>query len=229
MALSTAQDLIDSALRLLGVVDQDGTPTSNQRSQGLDAFNSLIDSLVIDKLANYVFADEQIVLAAAATTWGSGGTINTVRPIKILAARRVDGAYEYPLRILNMGEYRDLTDKSVTGTIRALALDPTMTSARATLYAVGGVGTVKVTSLKPWTQYGALSDALNLPPGYIRSLRHALAVELSPEYQMSPPQVCVQVGDKMRSDLANVNAQVRKIVNPMCAGGQYDINSDAYI
>jgi len=229
MALSTAQDLIDSALRLLGVVDQEGTPTTNQRNQGLDALNAIIDSLVADRLANYRVDDEQIVLAAASTTWGAAGTINTTRPVKLLAARRVDGAYEYPIRILSMSEYRDLSDKSVTGTLSGLALDPTMTSSQATLYAAGGVGTVKVTSLKPWTQYALVSTSLGLPPGYVRALRHALAVELSPEYQMPAPAVCVSVADKMRSDLANLNAQVQKIVQPMAACGQFDINSGGYL
>jgi len=229
MALSTAQDLIDSALRLLGVVDQEGSPTTNQRSQGLDALNAIIDSLVADKLANYRFDDEQITLAAASTTWGSAGTINTTRPVKLLAARRVDGSYEYPIRILSMSEYRDLMDKSVTGTISGIALDPTMTSSQATLYAVGGVGTIKVTSMKPWTQYALVSTSLGLPPGYIRALRHTLAVELSPEYQVDAPAVCVQVADKMRSDLANLNAQVHKIVQPMAACGQFDINSGDYL
>lgn len=226
MALSTAQDLVDSALRLLGVIDQEGTPTTAQRNQGLDALNAMIDSLAVDNLANYVYNDEAITLAAAATTWGTSGpgTINTTRPIRLLAARRVEGSYEYPIRILSMQEYRDRVDKGVTGTISAVAYNPGMSD--GTLYAINGVGDVKITSVKPWTQYAALNTALALPPGYVRSLRHALAVELSPEYIVEPPQVSLGIADKMRTDLGRVNAQVQKIINPFCAGAHYEITSD---
>lgn len=227
MALSTAQDLIDSALRLLGVVDQEGTPSTAQRNQGLDSLNALVDSLILNRLVNYREDDEAITLTTASTTWGSGGTINTTRPVKILSARRVSGSYEYPLRIKTIAEYRDLVDKSVTGTINGLAYDPTITSGYGTLYAIGGVGAIKVTSLKPWTQYAALNTSLGLPPGYARFLRHALAVELSPEYTVPAPQVSQGIVDHILSGLAAINHKMTMVQNAYCARSGYDINTDS--
>lgn len=228
MALSTAQDLVDSALRLLGAVDQEGSPTTAQRNQGLDALNALIDSLVLNNLANYVHTDEAITLTTASTTWGSGATINTVRPVKVLAARRVSGSYEYPIDIIRMDQYRATPDKSVTGTISAIAYDPTYaaTTAYGTLYALGGVGAIKVTSLKPWTQYASGSTSLLLPPGYTRLLRHALAVELSPEYTMPPPQTSSSIAESLMAHLRAVNATIPDTVHPLLARGGYDINTD---
>ena len=230
MALSTAQDLIDSSLRLLGVIDQEGTPTTNQRNQGLDALNALVDSFVLDRLMVYASADEAITLTTASTTWGSSYTINTVRPIKVTDARRVSGGYEYPIDVISMIEYRALQDKTVTGTIRAIAYDATYPS--GTLYAVGGVGAIKVTSLKPWTQYAALSTSLALPPGYVRAMRHALALELHPEYPSARlPQVSAAIVSQMKSDLASVNAVVYPIVNmgAITGGLTYDANTDSYL
>jgi hypothetical protein len=225
MALSTAQDLIDSSLRLLGVIDQEGTPTSAQRNQGLDALNALIDSLVINRLANYVASDESITMASASATWGVGATINSVRPVKVLAARRVDGAYEYPVQVLDMEQYRAISDKSVSGTIYAVAYDPTYASSFGTLYVVGGVGTVKVTALKPWVQYATLATSLGLPPGYTRALRHALAIELAPEYTVPASPTSEAIVDTLMQNLKAVNSTIPDVANAYDSSARYDINS----
>lgn len=221
MALSTAQDLIDSALRLLGVVDQEGTPSTNQRNQGLDALNAVIDSFVVDNLVNYRYDDEQITITAASMTWGSGGDINTTRPVKIFAAR---DSNENPLEVLDLIEFRRRGyGASQAGTAGYLALDATMTNTRATLYAYPYGGTIKVSSLKPWTQYSALSTNLGLPPGYVRYLRHVLALELAPEYQVEAPQVCAAMTVQLRGHLGDVNTKIPTLFNQMAPSGGYDI------
>jgi len=228
MALSTAQDIIDSSLRLLGVIDQEGGATTAQRNQGLDALNAFIDSLALDGLVNYVETNEAVTLTAAATTWGAAGTIATTRPISITTARRVVDGYEYPLQVLSMIEYLALVDKSVTGTIWAVAYDATMPT--GTLYAVGGVGAIKATSIKPWGQYSGLTTAHGLPPGYTRGIRHALAIELAPEYSVEAPSVSKEVVAKFKADLATFNARVYPLVNQMLLHrGQYDGRTDRFM
>lgn len=230
MALSTAQDLIDSALRLLGVVDQEGTPTTTQRNQGLDALNAIIDSMVLDGLLVYRHDDEQVTIAAASTTWGAAGTITTARPLQILSARRVDSATSEPgIRVLNINEYRARSDKSTTGSqITDIAYDPSY--ALGMLYALGATsGTLKITSLKPWTQYSALSTSLGLPPGYVRFMRHALTAELSPEYGMPPPQASMAFAEDVRTQLGRINVRnkAQKAHNSFSMGGViWDINTD---
>lgn len=223
MALSTAQDLIDSSLRLLGVIDQEGSPTTAQRSQGLDALNAIIDSLHADQLVNYQVTDEQISITSASSTWVlTTGDIATARPTKIIAARLVSGTSEYPLKVLALEDFRRNHYPSLAGPPSCIAYDPSYPAGVLYVYPVES-STLKVTSLKPWTQYSAVSDSLGIPPGYARFLRHYLAVELSPEYEMPAPEVSVTVVGEMRRQLGRINQQFPEIENSFVVGSYYDI------
>lgn len=204
MAIATAQELVTSALRLLQVIDQEGNPTTNQSNQGFDALNIMLDSLHVRGM-KYRYNDESIVVSAASHTWGSGGSINTVRPARITEARYVYGTEEYPIAVVPINEYRWITAKNEGGYPEKIAYDPDFPLGVLYIHPYFS-GTIKVTSLKPFTQYIALSDNLNLPPGYVRYLRHALTVELSPEYGRAPPEVSIAIGKDMRDELARINS-----------------------
>jgi hypothetical protein len=60
----------------------------------------------------------------------------------------------------------------------------------------------------------------------VRALRHTLAIELSPEYVVEASPISIEIAKNLRTDLGRQNAQVYKIVQPLCAGYGYDINSD---
>lgn len=210
MAITTAQEMVTSALRLLQVVDQEaGTPTSAQSDQGLDSLNAMLDAMHVRGM-KYRYDDESITVSAASHTWGSGASINSARPAKILAARYVYGTEEYPLDIWDIHKYRHLTTKNEGGYPELVSYDAEFPFGVIYIYPFFS-GTLKVTSLKPFTQYSSLSAALNMPPGYVRYLRHALAVELSPEYGRAPPEVSMAIGKDMRDELARINSYVPTI------------------
>lgn len=223
MALSTAQDLIDSSIRLLGAIDQEGTPTTNQRSQGLDVLNAIIDSLHADQLANYQVTDESVSITSASSTWQlTTGTIPTARPTKILAARLVVGTIETPLYVKTLEEFRRIPDPSLAGLPMCVAYDPSYPAGVFYVHPVVS-STLKITSLKPWTQYASVSSSLGLPPGYARFLRHYLSVELSPEYEVPAPEVSVTVVGEMRRQLSRMNQEFPEVENAFTIGSYYDI------
>lgn len=205
MAISTVQELVTSSLRLLRAIDQEvSTPTSNQSNQGMDVLNSMLDSLSIKGL-KYRYDDESVTVSAASHTWGSGGSITSGRPLKLLAGRYVSGSDELPVDLVDMADYRGITQKDVTGIPELIAYDPEYPLGKLYVWPVFS-GVLKITSLKPFTQYSALSDSLNLPPGYVRMMRHALAVELAGEYGMNPPTASVAIFNDMKSELARLNS-----------------------
>lgn len=214
MPMNTAQDLIDSALRLAGLVDRDSTPSTSLRQNGLDALNGIIDSLVLNQLAVYRYDDEQVTVSATETNWGPGsGGITSTRPVQLIAGRLVSGTSELPVRVMDIAEYRALPDKTAGfGMITAVSYDPAMPYGK--LYVFGSTsGTLKITSLKPWTQYAALSSPLDLPPGYVRYLRHSLAVEIGAENERLPNMVSVAIVRAMERQMSVLNARPVKISN----------------
>lgn len=211
MALSTAQDLVDSALRLIQVTDQESGATTQQRNNGLDSLNAIMDSLATANL-HYRHDDEDVTVSGQSHSWGSGAEINSPRPILLRAARYVKEGKEVPINdFLPIATFRVIIpEKQTAGDPEFLSLDPQFPNARLYIYPVFN-GVIKISSLKPWSQYGTLGSSLSLPPGYVRYLRHMLAIELAPEYGVPPSEVSIGVASQMMNHLHRINTEHLKV------------------
>lgn len=183
MALTTAQDFADLALRALRVVDENADPTTAQRTEAIDVMQAMLGNWHADGLLK-PGADVDVFTATGQTSysWGSGGDINSARPDKLLQASYGNGER---LEIIDRDRYESIQNKgNSTEPAKWAYYDPTYPT--GTLY-VWPVTTqvLRLVSIKPFTEYTAAAT-VTLPPIFKEALYTNLAVKLAPFYKVQP-------------------------------------------
>lgn len=192
----SARDLITRALRLLGVYEAGETPSPEDLSDGLEALNDMLDDWATQQLTSpYIKRTTwTIVSGTAAYTIGDGGTVNIARPTALKQIQFVDTSTdpdtEYPLAYLTDDAYAGLTQKAVTSLYPSAAYyqSDTAVLGRITLWPVPTsstlLGVVYAPSATPY--FDDLSSVICFRPAYVRAMRFNLAVELAPEFDVTP-------------------------------------------
>lgn len=210
--MATAQDIIDSALRLLNVLASGETPTAIERADGLITLNQMLSSWNSEGIAiPYVSTDGYTLVGAASVTIGTGGNISTTRPLVILSMTVTAGSNKQKLKPVTAEGYAALADMSRAGKFAKYywfnPLTPTL--AGITLWPTpASGGSLLVDSLKPITQFGSLAASVSLPEGYERALRALLALELAPEYGAKVTDVLAKNAAEAKANIINLNAAV---------------------
>lgn len=138
-----------------------------------------------------------VTAAAALTDDASAGnkvfayTSKIVRPLKIVSARRYNLAsgYETPLDpMMSREEYRDLPNKTQTGTINKAFYDPQLSTGYLNLWQPLSAITdlVNFTWWRPIEDFDAAGNNPDLPQEWIAALYWNLALELTARYPVSP-------------------------------------------
>ena len=112
-------DIIKRALRIIGVVAQGETPTTNQTTEAAVALNGLVKAWEADGMPLWAIKSFSIPLTAGAATYqiGLSKTVNTPKPLKIIQAfnHNVSSNVDVPIRIITRQEYNVLGNKTSTG------------------------------------------------------------------------------------------------------------------
>jgi hypothetical protein len=109
--MATAQSIVEATLRRIG----NSSPTQLQLEQGLESVNDLLTSWSAARLFTHVTVRETHTLVASTNTytWGSGGDINTARPIGLSDIYVTDsGGNDYEIDIINEEFYNDISLKT---------------------------------------------------------------------------------------------------------------------
>src|SRR5215831_19669343 len=84
--MTTVQDLLTAAIRSIGVVAAEETPSNSELTDALFAANDILSSWSPQILPVLPLSVESFpTTGQLAVTIGSGGTFNTIRPVKIEA------------------------------------------------------------------------------------------------------------------------------------------------
>lgn len=190
--MSTVRDLVSAALRDVGAIASGEAMTNDEAADGLAILNDLVASWNLERLMVYVINEVTFLLTGAASyTYGTGGVINSARPVRLeKAALRLAGdapRLDLPVCIYTDEEYHSLALPGLTSTYAyGLYLDGAYPLGTLRLWPVPPAGDTLV--LWPWNQitaFAALGTTVDFPPGYARALRTNLAIELSPSYRDS--------------------------------------------
>lgn len=195
--MASAGDLINGALRLLGVLAEGETPSAETSSDALNAMNQMIDSWNTEKLSIYNTQDQIY-------TWPTDEITRTLGPTGDFVGNRPvlleDSTYyrdpstnvSFGIKFINQQQYDGIAVKTVTSTYpQVIWVNMTYPDITMTIYP-------KPTRALEWhfisvqelTQPATLSTDILLPPGYLRAFRYNLACELAPEFGVEPsPQV----------------------------------------
>jgi hypothetical protein len=188
--MSTAQDIIESALRKISVL---GTGSSLDATEGADALatlNNLLSTWSVEGNLVYNTTTETLSLTGGdgEYTIGSGGDFNTARPRRIISAFVTEGTTDYPLTIYSADQYASIPQKSTTGIPRVLWYDDNYPLANIRLYSV--------------------------PDGaeYEAALAYNLAVWIAPEYEREPLPSVVKIAHRTKKAVENQNRKTKKHV-----------------
>jgi len=185
MAITT-QELINSALRLIRVLDAGETPTATESDNALTALNQMIGNWSAAGVPIYQESKDTIALTGASVYPLS------FRPVRITAAQVSYSGISFPVAIVPSQQWILPKDRTATSKFaKELYYDGTFPTGNVYLWPIVQSGSsLELFSLKPLAQFASLADTINLPSGYEQALRFGLAGVLAPEYGSAlPPEV----------------------------------------
>jgi hypothetical protein len=210
--MTTANDQIIGALRLLGVLAEGETPSAATAQDALVAMNQMIDSWSTERLA--VFSTQDQVFSwppnTIQRTLGPTGNFVGNRPILIDDAtyfRDAASGISYGIKLINQQQYNGIAVKTVTSTYpQVMWVNMEHPNITMTIYPVPTkVLEFHIVSVTPLTAPATLATVLAFPPGYLRAFRYCLACELAPEFGLEPSPTVMRIAMASKRNLKRIN------------------------
>jgi len=210
--MTTAGDLINGSLRLLGVLAEGETPSSETSQDALVAMNQMIQSWNTERLT--VFATQDQVVSwppsTISRTFGPTGDIVANRPVAIDDStyfRDPSNGISYGLKLINQQQYNGIAVKTVTSTYpQVMWVNMTYPDVEMYVYPVPTkVLEFHIVSVEELTQPANLATDLAFPPGYLRCFRYNLACELAPEFGVEPSRQVQRIAMTSKRNLKRIN------------------------
>lgn len=208
--MSTAAEIIERSLLMIGAIASGETPTSDEQSDAFTAMKEMLDSWSNEHLIIPAATNEDVTLVAnqQSYTMGSGGDFDTTRPMRIEQAI-VRDATNFDLKIYNItqDEWAFNPLKQTTSEL-PLELYVEYTNPLATLYfwpKPSSARTVSLWSWKPLSAIATVSTELTFPPGYDRAIRFNLARELAGEYGKSLTPEQMEIARESKANIKIMN------------------------
>lgn len=225
----TAQDLISSALRLIGVQASGESLGANEATDGLSSLNDMLDSWSTNNLLIPNKVKEVFSLTPSKQAYTMGTSVspdwNTARPMWIENVYVQQGAgsntLDLPVQIYTKDQWASIPTKQ-TQTVYPTYCYPEGTYPNETLnfWPIPSTSeSVVIYSAKALAHLG-LSTTISLPPGYNRALRYCLAVELAPEFGATIPEAVAAHAAASIADIKRVNHRPKFLIVDSALRGQ---------
>lgn len=243
MTLS-AGDIINFALRLVGVLRAGQTANPETLADGLKALNGMVDlwSTMGLTLTAQTRAVYSTIAAQASYTLGPGGDWNAARPAEITGMAEVVAGTpptERIIPVLTDEEWREVVAKALTSTV-VTAAHPRMNPASIVvdLWPVPSAGgQLVVYSREPLTQFADQSTQYSFNPGYDLALKFNLAEVLWPLFVgpqlknggVTLPQIQQQAAGYLRTIKVKNFQPLTMSADPYRSRAEYDIFSDSFV
>lgn len=210
--MTTAADQINGALRLLGVLAEGETPSSETSQDALTALNQMIDSWNTERLA--VFSTQDQVFSwppgSISRTMGPTGDFVGNRPVQLDDStyfRDPASGISYGIKFINQQQYDGIAVKTVTSTYpQVMFINMTFPDIEMYVYPVPTkVLEFHFISVEELTQPANLTTTLAFPPGYLRCFRYNLACEMAPEFGVEPSPQVQRIAMTSKRNLKRIN------------------------
>ena len=212
MAITTAGDQINGALRLLGVLAEGETPTAAMSQDALTALNQMIDSWNTERLS--VFSTQDQVFEwppyLLSRTLGPSGDFVGNRPILFDDStyfKDPASGISYGIKFINQQQYDGIAVKTVTSTYPQV-IWVNMTYPNVEMYVYPKPTKVlewHFVSVEELSKPAYLATNLTFPPGYLRAFKYNLACEIAPEFGVEPSPQVQRIAMTSKRDLKRVN------------------------
>ena len=186
----TRNQFIEAALRTLGVLALDQTPSATEYTNALVKLNALVGEFRTKGLMVWDRTTYTMSLTSGTTSYniGSSQTLNTPYPIHLLQAVRLDSNSEtrIPMEIISDFNY-NILPTSTSGVPIQLTYQQKMNLGVIKVwpepdsYAQSYV-TIQLTYLRPIEYFSAAADTADFPEEWVSAIIYNLAVRMAPEY-----------------------------------------------
>lgn len=214
---ATSRDnLIKGALRLIGVLAQGETPSTDQVTEAAEALNYLVKAWQADGMPLWGIKEYELTLVASTAKYriGLGQTVNISKPLRIISAYRSTGTTDTPLTIITRDEYNRLGTKSNTGYPIQIYYD--VQNTYGDLYVnpvpdatVAADSTITLVYQRPFEDFDAAADEPDFPQEWFDALKYGLATRLAPEYgvPVSERQLLLQEMTRIKQEALSMGTE----------------------
>ena len=210
--MTTTADIIYGSLRLIGVLAEGETPSSETAQDALTAMNQMIDSWNTERLAVFSTQDQIVTWPpyTQSRTMGPTGDIVALRPVLVDDAtyfRDPANGISYGLKLINQQQYNGIAVKTVTSTYpQVMWVNMTYPNIEMYVYPVPTkVLEFHIVSVQELSAPANLGTDLAFPPGYLRAFRYNLACELAPEFGVEPSRQVQRIAMTSKRNLKRIN------------------------
>lgn len=209
---TSANDLINGALRLIGVLAEAETPSPETSNDALVAMNQMLDSWNTERLAVFCTQDQVFTWPANQITRTLGPTGNFVgnRPVRLDDStyfRDTGTNVSYGIKFINEQQYNGIALKNVTSTYpQVIFVNETFPNVTMSIYPEPTQALEwHFVSIQELSQPATLATLLTFPPGYLRAFRYNLACELAPEFGVEPSEQVKRIAMYAKRNLKRIN------------------------
>ena len=182
--------IITDALRKVGAIDEEASPTAQQIIIGSRTLNGLVKTMAgALGMPLWSIKEVSIPLTASATySCGIGQTVNIAKPTKILQAWRRTASIDTPVRIISVDEYNQMSSKTLAPAPPvSISYQPDITTGVISVYPLPDAYSISNTTLyiryhRPFQDFNATADTPDFPSHWDLPLVFHLALALSPDY-----------------------------------------------
>lgn len=186
---STRDLLIKGALRLLGVLAQGETPSTDQTTEAAEALNYLTKAWMADGMPLWGLKEYELTLTASTAKYriGESQAVNTPKPVRVISAYRTTSSVDSPMQVITRDEYNKIGIKTTSGYPYQVYYDPQRTYGDLYVYpvpdaTVASDSTVTIVYQRPFEDFDGASDEPDFPQEWFDALKYGLATRLAPEY-----------------------------------------------
>ena len=212
MAVYTAGDQINRALRLLGVLAEGETASAALSQDALMAMNQMIDSWNTERLSVFCTQDQTFTWPAGqiTRTLGPSGNFIGLRPVLLDEStyyRDASTNVSFGIKFINQQQYNGIAVKTVTSTYpQVIFVNMGFPDVTMTIYPQPTRDLEwHFISVQKLDEPATLVTDLLFPPGYLRAFTYNLAMELAPEFCIEPSPQVQRIAMTSKRNLKRIN------------------------
>jgi hypothetical protein len=210
--MTTAAELIEGSLRLLGVLAEGEQPSVAVMQDSIMAMNQMIQSWDTERLSVFSTQDQVFTWPAytISRTLGPTGDFVGNRPIEVDDAtyfKDSSSGLSFGVKLINQQQYDGIAFKTVTSTYpQVLWVNNTFPDIELTIYPVP-IKALEwhIISVETLNEVSSVSTDMYFPPGYLRAFRYNLACELAPEFGVEPSPQVQRIAMSSKRNIKRVN------------------------
>lgn len=207
----TRNQLIESALRKLGVLAEGQTPSTQNYADGSMALNTVISQLRAVGMPLWARSEYTFTPTTNTYTIGTGMTLSTPFPVKLLQAFRTETGAKIPLEIVAREDFNILPTSSNGSPIK-INYQPFVNYGTISLWptpASTNTATVTLVYQRPYQYFTTSTETADFPEEWYNAIIYHLAVRLAPEWGVPLPdrQMLMQEAKMYTEDAAMVGQE----------------------